>query len=142
MRRDGTLILFLILFALLAVVHGAAMRFELYSTYPWFDIPMHFWGGTLIALGSATGLFARVFRRAPRSLFESSVLVLVVGVAWEVFEWYAGIAGVVTYLATIIPDYHTLWVIDTCKDLILDLAGGAVGYAVARSLRSLSGEDI
>ena len=134
MRFENTLIVFLILLVLLALVHQYAMAWSLYKVYPWFDIPMHFWGGALVGLGTGTALFAKVFYRNPQTLFQVMVWVLFVGGVWEVFEWYAGIAGVVTYLASIIPDYHTLWVLDTVKDLVFDLCGGFVGYRVAIAL--------
>lgn len=122
-----TTVLFLISFSLLAVIHYLAMKLYLYWQFLWFDLPMHFFGGAIVALG----VFAmRDLRIVPRSWLSAWFVILVVvlvAVAWEVFEFYAGVVGVT----------KDMYVQDTAIDLVLGIVGGYVGYFVGNKLRNL-----
>lgn len=118
--------LLLITFATLAALHILAIKLSLYWHFWWFDIPMHFFGGVIVALGLYTvrdmrfSLPTLLFRRLPFML-----MVLAVAVAWETFELWAGIP--------IEPDF----VIDTTTDLVMGLTGGLLGYYLGRQLDTL-----
>lgn len=116
----------LITFSLLAVVHYVALQLFLYWRFWWFDIPMHFIGGTVVALGIFTlydlrlPLPARYLKLIPVVL-----LTFVVAMVWEVFELGIGIP--------IEEDY----IFDTTLDLIMGLLGGVLGYVVGVNVRKI-----
>lgn len=123
MRFDAVLIFFLLSLSTMAVVHYFALEFYLYWTYLWFDIPMHFLGGVTIALGVHTPLFRKYVPVPPLSFVATCLFVLLVGVAWEVFEWYAGLVDSVRYIE------------DTALDIVMDLAGGVLGFYLASTFK-------
>ena len=119
--------LFLLSGAILAVLHFLSIELHLYWRYPWLDLPIHALGGATVALGllSVHDLFPRV----SRSFFTfKSVLifVLLAALIWEVFEVSIGI--------TFEPGRY---VIDTLSDIVIGLAGGAVGYFVGKNARDM-----
>jgi hypothetical protein len=91
-----------------------------YWTIPAYDVFMHILGGIGI------GLFLTAFMKSNFSSEESIFVkrrkvlvgVLLVGVVWELFEMYFNIAGA--------PLGTKAYFIDTGKDLLDDLIGGAV----------------
>ncbi len=119
-------IFFFISFTLLAVVHIIALKLFLYWKYTWFDIPMHILGGIVVALGLYTLNDIRLLvpDRYLR-LFPVVLLVLTVGLLWEVFELAIGIP--------IEEDYA----VDTATDLAMGVTGAVFGYIVGRALRRL-----
>lgn len=121
-----TTIFFLISFSLLAVLHYLSIKLFLYWRLWWLDIPIHFFGGAVVALGVYTLRDLRIIQN--KWLTLPMVLLIVVGVAlvWEVFELYAGV--------TVIDSSYYL---DTAIDLCMGLAGGVIGHFVGRALRSL-----
>ncbi len=123
MRIDSIFVLFFVGLLTLAGTHQLALWWYLYWVYEWFDIPMHFLGGVVIALGSRTELFERIMRLSFRSVWPVIGLVLAIGILWEVFEWFFVITDMRGY------------VVDTTIDLVLDLLGGVVGYYIASSFK-------
>ena len=101
--------------AVVAVLHIIALPFSLYWTYWWFDIVMHF------LAGFSGGLFILWFF-APFSIYKSLFLtlgyLLVVGVAWEIFEFVFDIT---------ISQPTNYWQ-DTIYDLINDTLGALLAY--------------
>lgn len=86
---------------LLFVVNIVALLVGVYQRYPWFDVPMHFFGGYAVAL-LGIALYAWIservalratskhYSRAAIVLLEGLVvigLVMIVGVAWEIWEF-------------------------------------------------------
>jgi hypothetical protein len=120
MRVDAVFILFIVSLIVLAGTHHLAMAFSLYWVYPWFDTPMHLFGGITVALGLHTPLFARILRVRPHSYFATLMIVMGVGVAWEVYEWLIKIVDSIAYVP------------DTILDLILDAVGASIGFLIAR----------
>jgi len=118
-----TTVLFLFLLAGIAIAHYCALEWYIYWLYPWFDILMHFWGGAVVAVGALTPVFSSCTRIRVASLGVALLIVLGVGIAWEVFEWYF-----------VIVDSHD-YLEDTVLDLIMDLGGGAIGFLLARWLQ-------
>jgi hypothetical protein len=118
--------LMLVTFATLAALHIIAIELSLYWHFWWFDIPMHFFGGAIVALGLYTLRDLRF--PLPKALFRCFPFMLgVLGIAliWEGFELWAGIP--------IEPDF----VFDTSLDLVMGLMGGFLGYHLGRQLSAL-----
>jgi len=88
-----------------------------YGSIPQYDIGMHILGGITIALFVAALLssFAPQLIRRKRTIV---LIVLCIGIVWELFEAYYDIAG-----------YH-LWTnayyLDTAKDLLDDVIGAGL----------------
>ncbi len=118
--------LLLITFATLAALHILAIELSLYWHFWWFDIPMHFFGGTIVALGFYTlrdlrfSLPQAFFRMVPFMLG-----VLTIALIWEGFELWAGVP--------VEPDF----LLDTGIDLVMGLFGGFLGYHLGRQLGAL-----
>ncbi len=121
-----TTIVFLITATVMAVTHYLAIELYLYWRYPWFDIPMHFIGGSVVALGYLTlrdfvpKLPAHWFTFVPTIIFVFSIALL-----WELFELVAGIT------------VQNGYVIDTVADVIFGLFGGTVGYFVGSKIKEI-----
>ena len=119
-------VFFLIAFSLLAAVHFIALQLFLYWRYWWFDLPVHFIGGTVVALAVFTLHDLRVFVPERWLRFIPVVLlVFLIAMSWEVYELMIGIP--------IEEDY----VLDTTLDLVMGLFGGALGYFVGINLRKI-----
>lgn len=115
-----TTALFLFLFAGLAAAHYVAIEWYIYWLYPWFDILMHFWGGLVIAVGLQIPVFFSCTRIRISTLWQCALVVLGIGIAWEFFEWQWVITDMTRYVQ------------DTTLDLIMDLAGGTLGFLLAQ----------
>lgn len=101
----------------------AGIIYHLYGNVESYDIFMHLFGG----LGIGLFVAAVLELHAPRRLRTRSMIVLIVlvaGIAWELFEAYYNIAGA--------PLGTTAYWIDTVKDLIDDTLGGFI-IAVIRA---------
>jgi len=119
-------VFFLIAFSFLAVVHVVALQLFLYWHYWWFDLPMHFIGGAVVALGLFTLYDLRlVIPERYLALIPVLLLVLLIAMVWEVYELFIGVP--------IEGDY----VSDTLIDLVMGLSGGALGYFVGTNLRKI-----
>lgn len=123
-----TTILFFIAFSTLAVLHALAIKLSLYWRFWWLDIPMHFFGGVIVALGLYTLRDIKVFPNRFLRLLPIVVLVLLVAVLWEVFEVQVGIPNY--------PKASDYW-FDTIKDICMGVFGGTLGYVIGNSLRNL-----
>lgn len=89
-----------------------ASKFYLYYTTWWADVAMHFLGGAWMVIAASS--FAYGMRR--RLSFGAAVAIaLVIGIAWEGFEFWFGLIDLTDK-------------IDSIADLILDVAGGVVAY--------------
>lgn len=124
MSRLNTII-FLITLSVLATTHYLSLEFYLYWRYLWLDMPMHFLGGTMVALGlfSAREFFPRL-PVTVLTFFATVCFVLLVAVGWEVFEFVFGISSIEANLFR-----------DTVTDLAMGLLGGVVGWFVGSRIR-------
>ncbi len=114
--------LFFALSVVFTLVHNFAVFASLYWYYSWFDIVMHLWGGVLVALGvHILSHFANVTLKP--TLQTTLIVLLIVMVSWELFEYVAGLYNPDTY------------VYDTTKDLLFGLCGGLLGYSLLRYFR-------
>jgi hypothetical protein len=113
------------LVTIIAIVHALALSFNWYF-YVWFlDIPVHFIAGAWVALfvwWIVRDCLHHTVLGAQEIVFLL-ISALFVGMAWEVFEVYAGLIG------TLRHDF-----MDSCKDVVVDMLGalGAV-YCIWKS---------
>ena len=110
-----------ILIISIAVIHLIATYFYLYWTLPWFDIMVHFLGGLWVGSTAIWYIYfsGRFYKNddlpisKTRIFLISIVSTIIVGVLWEVFEFYVGAVD---------PDY----IADTILDLIMNTLGSIV----------------
>lgn len=114
-----------ILIAVIAILHYSAFKFYFYWTVEWFDTFMHFLGGFWVVLFFIWFVFFSKFIKIDikqyqnRKIFFMSILVvLVVGLLWEVFEVFASLVSV----------QERGYAFDTSLDLVMDLIGGAMAF--------------
>lgn len=120
--RDRLPSLFTFAFALVAAINAAGYVFELWRNPAWFDEAVHV--VTPFAIVAAVGwLLVKRDSAHPRSnpavyVLKILLIGIVVGIAWEGFEWLIGIAG--------------SWN-DTLMDLLMDSIGAllAAGFCLA-----------
>lgn len=119
-------IFFLVAFSVLAVIHVLAMKLFLYWSVWWFDIPMHFLGGSVVALGLFTLHDLRIIVQDRHlQLVQVITLVLLIALSWEVFE--------LAVATPVIGDY----MLDTFTDLGMGILGGLVGYSIGFNLKKI-----
>lgn len=119
-------VFFLISFSFLAGIHIIALQLFLYWKFQWFDIPMHFLGGIVVALGLFTLHDLKlVIKKRHLQIFPIVLLVLTVAMLWEVYELLIGIP------------IESNYVVDTLTDLSMGLLGGLVGYGIGSSIKKL-----
>lgn len=116
--------LFLVSATTLALCHYLLLSFALYWRMPWTDLPMHIFGGIVVALGwfALGDLGIRPLERM-RTLVHTLTAVLVVATLWEVYEyaiWHDLLAS----------NYK----VDTGVDMVLGVLGGILGYSIAMRL--------
>jgi hypothetical protein len=111
-KKLGVRIVSLILF--IFVLNLIAMKFYWYLSIWWFDMPMHLLGG--LWLGLVFILFLKTKDLSFNNIIKIILGVLLVGVAWEMFE-------VIVNKATIQNPFNTL---DTISDVCFDLAGAFI----------------
>ncbi|KKU77609.1 MAG: hypothetical protein UY03_C0012G0005 [Parcubacteria group bacterium GW2011_GWA2_47_64] len=131
MSRTHLLVVLAVLVCVIAALQFTALTFHLYWTFWWYDIIVHFLGGTFSGLLILWLCFFSGYFGTPR--IPSKVLVfwfivlsaLAVGIGWEVFER----ALVVT---SSIEGYY----LDTILDVIFDVIGGIVAFRffISRSI--------
>ncbi len=120
------------------LVHVAAIVFDWYASYDWFDIPMHFLGGLAVAtlaLGAWHSVIKKInYKQHLSPVWQTSIYaigilgsVALIGIAWE---WYEFIFDrlMFTYNADFSPAQTSLG--DTLADLFLDLLGGLLAFGI------------
>jgi hypothetical protein len=117
--------LHLIIFSLFTIIlinflHFSALESYYYWIYWWFDILMHFLGGFWVGISSIWLLFVLLFVKGKPATSKNVLLfsllsVLLVGILWEVFEFF-------TWNTFDEPNFFT----DTSADIFFDLIGGFV----------------
>jgi hypothetical protein len=93
-----------------------------YVTIWWWDIPTHYLAGMWVGFFAAWFL-ANWQRRA--TIVECALFALAIGMLWEIFEVYEGIGG---------SPFMPYWV-DTIKDVMMDVLGGATAGYIAGKMR-------
>ena len=120
-----TTIFFLISFSLLSAIYYLSLRLFLFWKLEWLDIPMHIFGGAIVALGVYT---LRDLRFVSQCWLTTSVVlgvVLLVAIARELFELHFGLV------------FDANYYVDTASDIVLGLVGGYIGHIVGKRLHSL-----
>jgi len=102
-----------------AVLHAAGLFLFLQYYFWWYDIMLHFLGGLWVAL--AFQWYAQAQKRLVLIL-PTILVVLIVGIGWEVFEILVGASREDNFM------------FDTSLDMLMDTIGGIVGYATAAYL--------
>jgi len=107
----------------IGIINFLGCKYYLYWTYRWLDIPVHIVAGAGVALATLWFLtfferFLTINRYKTKILFAVLVVILFVGIIWELFELWGGI----TYL-----DDHG-YRFDTIKDLVDDTIGAMIVY--------------
>ncbi len=111
----------------LALIHVSALQFFLYWKYLWLDIPVHILGGITCAFGFALYRYNRTpFTTRQREVFAYIGFTLLVGVAWELFEFFAK-------FSMIDEDFF----MDTIIDFCMDVVGVLVGYGIVHTIKKL-----
>lgn len=133
MNRDYKKIIYIFLFPLTVFVFNELvnMSFDLYSSFPWLDVPMHFIGGA--SIGVSASLLLRYQQERPNlgqlncffRFFWIVGIVSLIAVVWEFYEFMFD------------HFFNTAWqisVTDTTGDLFFGLVGGsAVGlYMISK----------
>lgn len=116
-----------VLLVIVAALHWIASYEGFYWTLNWYDVMMHFLGGAWTALFllwvTRTEVGSWLFSLA--TLRRLIAGVIVVGVAWELYELAFGFTAVTD------PGYA----LDTAKDLVMDTLGAlAIGLSYRKSL--------
>lgn len=109
-----------ILSIVILVVHAYADANSLYFVYKWLDIPMHLFGGFVVALLGVC-ICSLYNQKIEKTIFWALILlfVLVIGSFWEIFELSM---SVLYHVQTM--DLTNIY--DTVSDLINDTIG-AIG---------------
>lgn len=127
MRIPLVLLLLFVTTITLGIVHIVSLELYLYWQYPQLDVPVHILGGVMIAFAvfSAAELFAW-FPERYLALTPVVLFVLIIGLVWEFFQIYADISLLGPGLG---------W--DIVGDLICDVIGGTLGFAIATRLKDI-----
>lgn len=111
----------------IAVLHLLAVIFYLYWQWGEFDSLMHFLGGlwvslTFLWLYFFSGIFQPAQRTLSRFIFISTLGLIFVAVAWEIFELLAKVTFVYW------KDYFSDTALDFVMDFLGSIAGAFYGY--------------
>ncbi len=123
-------------FFIMLVMHLLALKFYLYWTVGEYDSVLHFLGGLWTSLLFLwLYFFSGVFAPKSRTLFSffvvSTLSLVLVGVAWEIFELLTGLTFVQW------SDYFS----DTALDFVMDFFGSVVGFLYAY-IREIENQNI
>ena len=106
-------------------VNAVAMHYSLYVIIPWFDMPMHFFGGAWTGMAAIFFVYTYIVPRysalsIKRRIAVTLSIVLIVGLGWELFEF---VLGRMTYI-------NFGDITDTVTDLFLDVLGASCVIAL------------
>lgn len=120
--KRGLIIITFVSIILLGALHQVGSTFYLYWDIEWFDIMMHFLGGLSIGFlfvwvwyGSDM-LGRRTMPARYAAILSTIAFVLLVSVAWEIFEYVFDIAN---------PSGGN-YSVDTFEDFVADTLGGLI----------------
>lgn len=120
MRKHSLLYIGFGLVVLLWVLNFIALSFYFYWTVGWYDFMMHFLGG--LTIGILIAWFLGIEDRSLRLFLILFVLVMSVGIAYEIFEYVYGL--------TLSTEEYSL---DTIHDLIMNAVGATAAYYLTTS---------
>ena len=123
MKRQTIILSALLAIGVLYLLHVLGIIY-FYWTYWWYDVITHFLGGMVVGLGLCWALFSlKNFRTKILIVFISTLLI---GIGWEVFEYYYDISKS--------QENYTR---DTLNDLTLDVAGALLVVALTSKKRNV-----
>lgn len=116
-RKLFIIIFFLVL--LIAILNEVAINFFLYWKFWWFDIMMHFLGGLWVGFSSLWFYYLTKEDKVKResflfALWVSFVGIVLIGLGWEVFEFFIKI------------NMSDKYIYDTSLDIFMDMIGAFV----------------
>lgn len=120
---------------ILLAIHVVVTKAGLYERFWWFDIPMHFVGGVLVAISIT--LLLQIFSQEKKIVLNSKILEFLIiisitslfAVSWEFMEFFFDF-----YFSSHMQGNMT----DTLKDLCMGLLGAyIVAVAVISKKRTL-----
>lgn len=117
MNASKLLLMQLGIVAVLAALHITGFNYFLYWRFHWFDILTHLLGGMWAAVFAA---WVQSLRQAKLTPAFCIVVVLVMGVVWELFETATG------------STYFPSDTLDTIKDLLMDVIGSIAAIILFR----------
>ena len=110
---------------MIGIMNAVALRYHLFYTYRWLDIPMHLLGGLWVSLFVLWYHF--VFRhhkvriRGKRDAFTFALsATFAIALGWELFEYAVN--------AYIVPGRYDM--MDTFKDLLMGMTGAVIGARI------------
>ena len=113
----------------LSIINFLALKYSIYYTYLWFDMPVHILGGMSVAFGYAALPFFNIhLSNKYTTLFHYVLFVLFIGLVWEIFEYIFGIS-----IASPLDDFVT----DTFIDFVMDAIGAVLGYGIVKRISKL-----
>lgn len=116
------IILVLLTWIAFIATHQVFLYFDFFWLFWWSDILLHIWGGGLLV--ASWYLVERMYvfpRTMALKLNHPLLILLVVMIGWEVFEYVFGVAN------------NTSYVSDTIQDFIFGALGGLVAFWVNKS---------
>ena len=126
--RKLKLLKIFILPIIILLIHSISSNvFDIYNTYEWFDIPMHFFGG--ISIGIAYTLFLKLIENNKLIKIENKVLFFIIVVSmiglttvlWEFLEFSSD----QLFNTMMQPSLR-----DTMADLFLGITGGSLSSII------------
>jgi hypothetical protein len=116
------IILLLLAWLFFIVTHQFFLYFSFFWYFWWADILLHTWGGALIVMSWYTIFRTRTFPQVMALSYNHPLIVLsLMMIGWEIFEYVFGIANTTNYLG------------DTALDLVTGALGGIVVFYLFKS---------
>jgi uncharacterized membrane protein YjdF len=113
-----------LLLIIVGFLNFVATIFYLYWSVWWFDNLLHFLSGACIAI-ACLSFFHLKSGEVWRIVFIGVFFALLIGIVWEIFEWYFEIVYVEEGLA---------YVFDTTSDILMDTTGALLASLYARRI--------
>lgn len=114
-------LLFAGIVGLVAVLYAAGCIYDLFWHWWWYDIALHTLAGAAIGVGAVrVSQLNGTVHAVPLAITAA----LVIGIGWELLEQYLGLPR----------SYFLNYMVDTTKDLVMDIAGAVIGVSLARAI--------
>ena len=119
------------------------LTFSFYKVFFWYDIVLHFFGGAWVALLVIYWpKFKNQFNTLSQKLVFILLMVMIIGIAWEIMEIFAdGILDLKFYANSgFARELRAGYTRDTFLDLVMDFLGGlSIGYLFMKRKLEISG---
>jgi hypothetical protein len=128
MKKIITLAAICSLSIMLLILHVAAEIYFFYWTYWWYDIMMHGLGGLVIGaliLWILIYEFSSLAQFIPLRFFGTTLLVLCIGIVWEVFEYSIGSQQY---------EVFDSYMLDTIMDVAMGVCGALLAFFISTKI--------